>query len=69
MEILIKHSDSVTNKLDAIDSTQRLLKLEVLKLTKKDVYTSCKYLIVFNSTLCKQVCIENVITMKNEQLK
>jgi Fe-S-cluster-containing hydrogenase component 2 len=68
MEILIKHSDGVTNKLEAIDSTQRHLKLEVLKL-KKDVYTSCKHLIVFNSTLCKQVCIENVITRKNEQLK
>jgi hypothetical protein len=34
MDICIKHNDGVTNKLEAIDSTPRHLKLEVLKLTK-----------------------------------
>jgi hypothetical protein len=76
MEILSIHNNELTSKLESIGSTPGASLVEVPKIIKKDVSTSC-FDLIDDSNPCNQVLIKNIvietcsdeIAMENEQLR
>ena len=76
MEILSKHNDELTTKLENIGSTPAASLVEIPEIIKKDASTSC-FDLIDDSDPCNQVLVKNIvietcsdeIAMENEQLK
>jgi hypothetical protein len=76
MGILSIHNRELTTKLENIGSTPEVSLVEIPKIIKKDVSTSC-FDLIDNSNPCNQVLVKNVIietcsdeiALENEQLK
>jgi FtsZ-binding cell division protein ZapB len=76
MEILSKHNDELTTKLENIGSTREVSLVEIPEIIKKDASTSY-FDLIDDSDPCNQVLVKNIvietcsdeIAMENEQLK
>jgi hypothetical protein len=76
MEIPSIRNNELTTKLENIDSTRGASLIEIPKIIKKDVSTTC-FDLIDDSNPCNQVLVKNVdietcsdeIAMENEQLK
>jgi hypothetical protein len=61
MKIPCVHNIELTSKLENISSTLEALLVEISEIIKKNVSSSCLYLIDINSNPCNQVLVKNVI--------
>jgi chromosome segregation ATPase len=60
MEILSIHNNKLTTKLENIGSTPAASLVEIPKIIKKDVYTSC-FDLINDSNPCNQVLVKNIV--------